>query len=101
MDVDIVLHPRIFSWMDSWSDDGYGYGYGFGRPVQTRSVAILSTCRGRPGAGDGGSSRSAPVRRLKLTSRTAMLRDDTNSATGERVAGEGKELQGGEIAQGH
>lgn len=42
MDVDIVLHPRIFSWIDSWPGDGYGYGYGFGRPVQTRPVAILT-----------------------------------------------------------
>ncbi|KAF7083658.1 hypothetical protein CFC21_087426 [Triticum aestivum] len=40
---------------------------------------MLSTCRGRTGVEDGSSPRP-PVRRLKLTSRTRMLLDDTNSS---------------------
>ncbi|KAM3240145.1 hypothetical protein ACQJBY_053688 [Aegilops geniculata] len=42
-------------------------------------LEIFSTCRGRAGVEDGSSLR-APVRRLKLTSRTMMLLDDTNSS---------------------
>ncbi|KAF7088820.1 hypothetical protein CFC21_091889 [Triticum aestivum] len=42
-------------------------------------LEMLSTCRGCAGVEDG-SSCSAPVRRLKLTSRTIMLLDDTNSS---------------------
>ncbi|KAF7088823.1 hypothetical protein CFC21_091892 [Triticum aestivum] len=40
---------------------------------------MLSTCRGRAGIEDVSSPRP-PVRRLKLTSRTRMLLDDTNSS---------------------
>ncbi|XBH61649.1 hypothetical protein VPH35_116046 [Triticum aestivum] len=44
-----------------------------------RLLEMLSTCRGSAGV-EGGSSLSTPVRRLKLTSRTTMLLDDTNSS---------------------
>ncbi|KAM3240099.1 hypothetical protein ACQJBY_053652 [Aegilops geniculata] len=40
---------------------------------------MLSTCRGSTGV-EGSSSLRPPVRRLKLTSRTTMLLDDTNSS---------------------
>ncbi|KAM3240134.1 hypothetical protein ACQJBY_053678 [Aegilops geniculata] len=40
---------------------------------------MLSTCRGRTAVEDVSSPRP-PVRRLKLTSRTRMLLDDTNSS---------------------
>ncbi|XBH61686.1 hypothetical protein VPH35_116081 [Triticum aestivum] len=42
-------------------------------------LETFTTCRGRAGVEDG-SSLSPPVRRLKLTSRTMMLLDDTNSS---------------------
>ncbi|KAF7083631.1 hypothetical protein CFC21_087397 [Triticum aestivum] len=40
---------------------------------------MFSTCRGSAGV-EGGSSLRSPVRWLKLTSRTTMLLDDTNSS---------------------
>ena len=40
-------------------------------------LEMFSTCRGRGGVEDGSSLRP-PVRRLKLTSITRMLLDDTN-----------------------
>jgi hypothetical protein len=42
-------------------------------------LEMLSICRGRTGV-EGGSSCRPPVRRLKLTSRTMMLLDETNSS---------------------
>ena len=47
-------------------------------PVK-KLLEMLSTCRGRPGVEDGSSLRP-PVRLLKLTSRTRMLLDCTNSS---------------------
>lgn len=47
------------------------------RPVN-KLLEMFSTCRGWAGVEDG-SSCISPVRRLKLTSRTMMLSDDSNS----------------------
>jgi hypothetical protein len=47
-------------------------------PVK-KLLEMFNTCKGRSGVEDG-SSLSPPIRWLKLTSRTTMLLDDTNSS---------------------